>query len=104
MKKYTGPAKPIDTHSELITDRGERIIFLLLAIFMAPVLGVAFRSAASAPLLAAGLLLAYGVGHCSILVGAGSAVGSTRSVSMNKSAPSNEANTPNPSKAQYDFC
>lgn len=43
--------------------------------FMAPVLGVAFRSAASAPLLAAGLLLAYGVGHCSILVGAGSAVG-----------------------------
>jgi hypothetical protein len=35
MPKYTGPAKPIDTHIELITDRGERIIFLLLAIFLA---------------------------------------------------------------------
>ena len=38
MKKYTGPAKPIDTHSELITDRGERIIFLLLAIVAAVIL------------------------------------------------------------------
>lgn len=35
MKKYKGPAKPIPTHTELITDKGERIIFLLLAIFMA---------------------------------------------------------------------
>jgi hypothetical protein len=35
MKKYTGPAKPIPTHTELITDKGERIIFLLLAVFMA---------------------------------------------------------------------
>lgn len=35
MTKYKGPAEPIDTHRELITDRGERIIFLLLAIFMA---------------------------------------------------------------------
>ena len=37
MKKYTGPAKPIptETNTELITDKGERIIFLLLAIFMA---------------------------------------------------------------------
>jgi len=35
MKKYTGPAKPIDTHIEIITDKGERIIFLLLAIFLA---------------------------------------------------------------------
>ena len=33
--KYTGPAKPIDTHIELITEKGERVIFLLLAIFMA---------------------------------------------------------------------
>lgn len=33
--KYRGPAKPIPTHIELITDRGERVIFLLLAIFMA---------------------------------------------------------------------
>lgn len=35
MKKYKGPAKPIPTHIELITDKGERVIFLLLAIFMA---------------------------------------------------------------------
>jgi hypothetical protein len=35
MKKYKGPAKPIPTHRELITDKGERIIFLLLAIVAA---------------------------------------------------------------------
>jgi hypothetical protein len=34
-KAYTGPAKPIPTHVELITDKAERVIFLLLAIFMA---------------------------------------------------------------------
>ena len=34
-QSYKGPAKPIPTHRELITDKGERIIFLLLAIFMA---------------------------------------------------------------------
>jgi hypothetical protein len=33
--KYTGPAKPITTHVELITDKGERVIFLLLAIVAA---------------------------------------------------------------------
>ena len=35
MRKYNGPARPIPTHIEIITDKGERIIFLLLAIFMA---------------------------------------------------------------------
>lgn len=35
MKKYTGPSKPIPTHIEIISDKAERIIFLLLAIFMA---------------------------------------------------------------------
>jgi hypothetical protein len=37
MKKYNGPAKPIptETKTELITDKGERVIFLLFAIFMA---------------------------------------------------------------------
>lgn len=35
MPKYTGPAKPIPTHIEIVSDRAERIIFLLLAIFMA---------------------------------------------------------------------
>ena len=33
--KYRGPAKPIPTHAELITDKGERVIFLLLAIVAA---------------------------------------------------------------------
>ena len=35
MKKYTGPAKPIPTHIEIVSDKAERIIFLLLAIFLA---------------------------------------------------------------------
>jgi len=39
--------------------------------FMAPVLGVAFRTGAEHPLYAAALLLAYGVGHCSVIVAAG---------------------------------
>jgi 1,4-dihydroxy-2-naphthoate octaprenyltransferase len=34
-KAYTGPAKPIPTHTDLITDKGERVIFLLLAIVAA---------------------------------------------------------------------
>ena len=33
--KYTGPAKPIPTAVELISDKAERVIFLLFAIFMA---------------------------------------------------------------------
>ncbi|HBN07757.1 MAG TPA: cytochrome C biogenesis protein [Cyanobacteria bacterium UBA8530] len=40
--------------------------------FMAPVLGTTFRVAATAPIYAAGLLLAYGIGHCSVIVAAGS--------------------------------
>ncbi|UCF71796.1 MAG: cytochrome C biogenesis protein [candidate division WOR-3 bacterium] len=39
--------------------------------FMAPVLGVVFKVAAKELLSAIGLLLAYGVGHCSIIVLAG---------------------------------
>jgi hypothetical protein len=35
MKKYQGPAKPLPTRVELISDKAERVIFLLLAIFMA---------------------------------------------------------------------
>jgi cytochrome c-type biogenesis protein len=46
--------------------------------FMAPVLGVAFGTASDSPLLSGGLLLAYGVGHCSIIVIAGSATGLVR--------------------------
>ena len=39
--------------------------------YMAPMLAVAFKSAAARPVYAAGLLLLYGVGHCSVIVIAG---------------------------------
>jgi len=39
--------------------------------YMAPMLAVAFRTAATNPFYAASLLLAYGIGHCSVLVLAG---------------------------------
>ena len=39
--------------------------------YMAPMLGVTFKLAATAPLYGATLLLAYGVGHCSVIVAAG---------------------------------
>ena len=39
--------------------------------YMAPVLGVTFKIGASAPLYAAGLLLAYGLGHCGVIAAAG---------------------------------
>jgi cytochrome c-type biogenesis protein len=39
--------------------------------FMAPVLGVTFRVGSTAPIYAGGLLLAYGVGHCGVIVAAG---------------------------------
>jgi len=39
--------------------------------YMAPLLGVVFRSAKASALYAASLLLAYGVGHCAVIVVAG---------------------------------
>jgi cytochrome c-type biogenesis protein len=39
--------------------------------YMAPMLGVTFKLAATSPLYGALLLLAYGVGHCSVIVAAG---------------------------------
>jgi cytochrome c-type biogenesis protein len=39
--------------------------------FMAPVLGVVFNSAKTSAVYAASLLLAYGVGHCAVIVVAG---------------------------------
>lgn len=39
--------------------------------YMAPMLAVTFRLAHSAPLYSASLLLAYGIGHCSVIVFAG---------------------------------
>jgi cytochrome c-type biogenesis protein len=38
---------------------------------MAPVLGVAFKAAQSTALYGAALLLAYGIGHCAVIVLAG---------------------------------
>ena len=35
MKRYTGPSKPIPTKVEIVSDKAERIIFLLLAVFLA---------------------------------------------------------------------
>ena len=39
--------------------------------FMAPVLAVAFKAAGTAPVYGASLLLAYGLGHCAVIVLAG---------------------------------
>jgi cytochrome c-type biogenesis protein len=39
--------------------------------YMAPMLGVTFKLAKTAPLYGASLLLAYGIGHCSVIVAAG---------------------------------
>lgn len=36
--KYTGPAKPLPTHVELVSDKAERVIFLMLAIVAAVIL------------------------------------------------------------------
>lgn len=39
--------------------------------YMAPMLGVTFKLAKTAPLYGASLLLAYGIGHCAVIVVAG---------------------------------
>jgi hypothetical protein len=33
--KYTGPVRPIPTHTELVSDKAELVAFLLLAIYLA---------------------------------------------------------------------
>ena len=46
--------------------------------FMAPVLGVVFSVASNDPLRALGLLAAFGIGHCAVIVGAGGSVGAVQ--------------------------
>ncbi len=58
--------------------------------FMVPVLTATLKVAAGAPALAAGLLLAYGVGHCAVIVLAGGSVQATQRV-LNWSAGSKQA-------------
>ncbi len=36
--KYQGPARPLPTHIEIVSDKAERVIFLLLAIVAAVIL------------------------------------------------------------------
>jgi hypothetical protein len=38
MKKYTGPAKPIPTHREPVSDRAELIWFVVLAVVFVVIL------------------------------------------------------------------
>ena len=42
--------------------------------YMAPVLAVAFKAGATAPLFAAGLFTAFGLGHCTVITAAGTSV------------------------------
>lgn len=42
--------------------------------YMAPVLAVAFKSGAAAPIFAAALFTAFGVGHCAVITAAGTSV------------------------------
>lgn len=43
--------------------------------YMAPLLGIAFKLGAEQPAYAAGLLVIYGIGHCSVIVLAGTSTG-----------------------------
>jgi cytochrome c-type biogenesis protein len=46
--------------------------------YMAPVLGVVFSVASEDPLQALGLIAAFGIGHCAVIVGAGGAAGTVQ--------------------------
>lgn len=46
--------------------------------YMAPVLGVVFSVASTNPLEALGLIAAFGIGHCTVIAGAGGSVGTVQ--------------------------
>ena len=48
--------------------------------YMAPVLGVVFQTAQTNYLLAVIFLLAFGLGHCSVIVSAGTLTGKVRNI------------------------
>jgi cytochrome c-type biogenesis protein len=48
--------------------------------FLAPVLGAGMAVGAAAPVMAAALVLAFGVGHCAVIVAAGSSAGVVQGV------------------------
>jgi cytochrome c-type biogenesis protein len=71
--------------------RGPGAAFLLGAVFgialgpctfayMTPVLTASLKAASTAPALAVGLLFAYGVGHCAVIVAAGGSVPLTQQI------------------------
>ena len=73
---WSGPAQPGIKRKGLLAALGLGLVFGIALgpctfAFMAPVLGVTFKAAKTEPIYAASLLLAYGIGHCAVIVAAG---------------------------------
>jgi cytochrome c-type biogenesis protein len=74
---WSGPAQPGMKRKGLLAALILGLVFGIALgpctfAFMAPVLGVTFKVAKTEPVYAASLLLAYGIGHCAVIVAAGS--------------------------------
>jgi len=73
---WSGPAQPGVKRKGLLAALVLGLVFGIALgpctfAFMAPVLGVTFKVAKTEPVYAASLLLAYGLGHCAVIVAAG---------------------------------
>ena len=73
---WSGPAQPGLKRKGLLAALVLGLVFGIALgpctfAFMAPVLGVTFKAAKTEPVYAASLLLAYGLGHCAVIVAAG---------------------------------
>jgi cytochrome c-type biogenesis protein len=73
---WSGPAQPGMKRKGLLAALVLGLVFGIALgpctfAFMAPVLGVTFKAARTAPVYAGSLLLAYGIGHCAVIVAAG---------------------------------